>query len=133
MEMKSRIENIIAGSYESTGAELRAVFNSQLQTFSNNPAIVSVIFAENIFHFNKILSAKVIEIMELMQGYVLENITAGQGCGQYKETINAKTLTTIITGSMRMAVLKWKLTGHKSNLVKDGSNVLEGVLKMIEN
>jgi len=31
-----------------------------------------------------------------------------------------------------MAVLKWKLSGHKSNLVKDGKAVLEGILKMIE-
>jgi hypothetical protein len=33
---------------------------------------------------------------------------------------------------MRMTVLKWKLSGHKSNLVKDGKTVLDGILKMIE-
>jgi len=28
--------------------------------------------------------------------------------------------------------LNWKLSGHKSNLVKDGKTVLDGILKMIE-
>jgi len=35
-------------------------------------------------------------------------------------------------GSMRMVVLKWKLSGNKSNLVNDGKNVLNGLLKMLE-
>jgi hypothetical protein len=34
-------------------------------------------------------------------------------------------------GSMRMVVLKWKLSGHKSDLIKDGTAVLNGLLKMI--
>jgi TetR/AcrR family fatty acid metabolism transcriptional regulator len=31
-----------------------------------------------------------------------------------------------------MVVLKWKLSGNKSNLVSDGKNVLNGLLKMLE-
>jgi hypothetical protein len=31
-----------------------------------------------------------------------------------------------------MVVLKWKLSGNKSNLVKDGQAMLNGILKMIE-
>jgi TetR/AcrR family fatty acid metabolism transcriptional regulator len=34
-------------------------------------------------------------------------------------------------GSMRMVVLKWKLSGNKSNLVNDGKDVLNGLLKML--
>jgi hypothetical protein len=33
---------------------------------------------------------------------------------------------------MRITVLKWKLSGHKSDLNKDGNKVLSGILKMIE-
>jgi hypothetical protein len=35
-------------------------------------------------------------------------------------------------GGMRITVLKWKLSGHKSNLIKDGRKVLNGILKMLE-
>lgn len=132
LEMKTRIGGISLDADTHAGDELRAVFTSQLKTFADKPAIVSVIFAESIFHFDKSLSDKVAEIMDLMQGVVKTNIHKGQELGQYGKLINASTVTTIITGGMRMAVLKWKISGNKSNLVKDGMVVLDGILKMIE-
>lgn len=131
-EMKNRIQSISFKSNETEGVKLRAIFNSQLQTFTDKPAIVSVIFAESIFHFDDSLSYKVSEIMEMMQEFVKANIDAGQKNGTYNKLIGSSTLTTIIIGAMRMTVLKWKLSKHKSNLVKDGKTVLEGVLKMVE-
>ncbi len=131
-EMKNRIEAIVYKENEYAGNKLRIIFKSQLQAFTRKPAIISVLFAESIFHFDEGLSKKVEEIMEMMQGYVSSNIKEGKGDGQYNKLIGTSTLTTIIIGGMRMAVLKWKLSGHKSNLVKDGKAVLEGILKMIE-
>jgi len=131
-EMKNRIQSLPFKPNNTEGDKLRAIFNSQLQTFINKPAIVSVIFAESIFHFDNSLSNKVSEIMDLMHQYVKTNIEKGQKDGTYNKLIGASTLTTIILGGMRMTVLKWKISGHKSNLMKDGTAVLEGILKMIE-
>jgi AcrR family transcriptional regulator len=131
-EMNNRIQSISYNSTDTSSDELRAIFNSQFQSFTDKPAIVSVIFAESIFHFDEKLSIKVNEIMEMMQEYVRTNVTKGQEKGQYNKLIGSTTLTTIIIGGMRMTVLKWKLSGHKSDLVKDGKSVLDGILKMIE-
>ncbi|HRP31372.1 MAG TPA: TetR/AcrR family transcriptional regulator [Agriterribacter sp.] len=131
-EMQNRIQSIPFKKEDTYAERLRLIFNSQLQTFTNKPAIVSVIFAESIFHFDESLSSKVAEIMDMMQDYVKANITKGQEAGQYNKLIGASTLTTIIIGGMRMTVLKWKLSKHKSNLVKDGKTILDGMLKMIE-
>lgn len=132
IEIKGRLKNIKDSPNISAGDELRQVFSAQLGSFESNPAIVSVIFAESIFHFEEKLSSKVLEIMNLMQKYVIENIENGQTRGQYSKVIKPNTLTTLIVGGMRMTVLKWKVSGHKSNLVKDGNSVLEGLLKLIE-
>ncbi len=132
MEMKERISRIPVYPDETAGDALKAIFHSQLQTFTNKPAIVSVIFAESIFHFDDGLSSKVAEIMDMMHRYVKTNIEKGQKAGQYSRLINASTLTTIILGGIRMTVLKWKISGHTSDLIKDGKAVLEGILKMIE-
>ncbi|HRF22826.1 MAG TPA: TetR/AcrR family transcriptional regulator [Chitinophagaceae bacterium] len=131
-EMKNRIQSISFKTSDSEAGKLRAIFNSQLQTFVSKPAIVSVIFAESIFHYEENLSNKVAEIMDMMQDFVKANIKRGQELKQYNNFIGASILTTIIIGGMRMTVLKWKLSNHKSNLVKDGKAVLEGILKMIE-
>jgi len=130
--MKNRFSNIPVNPDATAGDELKAIFHSQLQTFTNKPAIVSVIFAESIFHYDEGLTKKVSEIMDLMHQYVKANIEKGQKAGQYSKLINVSTLTTIILGGIRMTVLKWKLSGHKSNLIKDGNTVLEGILEMIE-
>ncbi|WP_017258285.1 TetR/AcrR family transcriptional regulator [Pedobacter arcticus] len=132
-EMKNRIQGIAMNPNNTEGNNLRAIFNSQLLAFTNKPAIVSVIFAESIFHFDDGLSAKVAEIMDLMHKYVSDNIKSGQESGKYSKLIGVSTLTTIIIGSIRLTVLKWKLSGHKSNLLKEGNAVLDGILKMIEN
>ena len=132
IEMKVRIGRLSELGCATAGVELKAIFNSQFQTFTDKPAVISVIFAESIFHFDRSLSNKVIEIMDLMHQYVNKNIEKGQKGGTYNKLIGASTLTTIILGGMRMTVLKWKLSGHKSNLIKDGTAVLEGILKMIE-
>lgn len=131
-EIKSRVSEISLDKDATAGDELKAIFKSQLNAFMDKPSIISVIFAESIFHFDKTLKEKVSEIMELMQGLVKSNIQKGQEEGLYRTMINAATITTIVTGGMRMAVLKWKISGNKSNLLKDGMIVLEGILKMIE-
>ena len=132
VEMKIRIQSILIKETATEADKLRAIFNSQLQTFVNKPAIVSVIFAESIFHYEENLSNKVSEIMDMMQDYVKKNVKQGQENGQYNKLMGASTLTTIIIGGTRMTVLKWKLSGHKSDLIKDGKAVLDGILKMIE-
>lgn len=130
-EMVARMADVRSLSYGSSAEELRAVFDSQLRAFTAKPSVVSVIFAENIFHYDKRLSAKVAEIMDVMQGHVTDNIKAGQAAGEYGKLLSPATLTTIVVGSMRLAVLKWKVSGNRSNLVKDGRTVLDGVLKML--
>lgn len=130
-DMESRIQSLTFKTASTEADKLRAIFNSQLQTFLKKPAIVSVIFAESIFHFEENLSRKVSEIMEMMQNIVLNNIREGQSKGQYNKLISASILTTILIGGMRMTVLKWKLSGYKTDLIKEGKAVLEGILKMI--
>lgn len=132
LEMNERIAVIIADEEKQPSELLKKVFVSQLNTFVQKPAIVSVIFSEGIFQFNKELSDKVSTMMALMQNNINALITRGQNEGVYAKLLGPETITTIIMGSMRMVVLKWKLSGNKSNLVNDGKNVLNGLLKMLE-
>lgn len=131
-ELKERIITVLNSEVEGVN-ELRAIFSSQLQALAEKPAIVSVVFSEGIFHYDKNLSKKVKEMMGMMQDFIKANIEVGQETGQYKSLLSASALTTIITGSMRMVVLKWKLSGNKSDLEKDGMRILNGIIAMIEN
>lgn len=130
--MENRISSISLNKEKSPSENLIDLFNFQFKTFTERPAVVSVIFAENIFHFDEGLSLKVSQILELMQGYVEKNILKGQLNGDFSKQIHPSTLSTILLGGIRLTVLKWKLSGNKTDLIKDGKDVVNGVLKMIK-
>jgi len=132
VEMNVRIATILEGEGEKESSEiLREIFTSQLNTFVENPSIVSVIFSEGIFTFNKRLSDKVNSMMALMNNNINSLVTRGQEEGVYGKLLGADSITTIVMGSMKMVVLKWKLSGNKSDLVKDGKKILNGLIKML--
>lgn len=131
--MRQRIQGLLKVKYNTRGEELLAIFNSQFHAFQEKPAVVSVIFAENIFHFDHKLSEKVMEIMKHMHAFVKENVLKGQEEGQYITSVDADTLSTIIIGGIRLRILQWKMDGRHLNLEKSGQRVLNGILEMIEN
>lgn len=131
-EMKVRLALILTNIDRSPSELLKALFDSQLKTFVAKPSIVSVIFSESIFQFNKELSSTVSSMMELMQNHIESIVKKGQSDGSFSKIVGVSTTTTIIMGGMRITVLKWKLLGHKSDLIKDGNKVLNGILKMLQ-
>lgn len=131
-DMNTRLAPIIEKTDENPSTLLREIFESQLASFAARPAIVSVIFSEGIFQFNKELSMKVAIMMEIMQVNIGTIVSRGQNEKKITKLLGSDAITTIIMGSMRMVVLKWKLSGNKSNLVGDGKSVLNGILRMIE-
>lgn len=131
-EMKGRLDLILSNKDRSPSELLKDLFDSQLKTFVLKPSVVSVIFSESIFQFNKELSSTVSSMMELMQNHIEGIVKKGQTDGSFSKIVGVSTTTTIVMGGMRITVLKWKLSGHKSDLIKDGNKVLSGILKMIE-
>ncbi len=131
-EMKGRLDAVLSNKDRSPSELLKDLFDSQLKTFVQKPSVVSVIFSESIFQFNKELSSTVSSMMELMQNHIESIVKKGQANGSFSKIVGVSTTTTIIMGGMRITVLKWKLSGHKSDLIKDGNKVLNGILKMVE-
>ncbi|MEX2379217.1 MAG: TetR/AcrR family transcriptional regulator [Vicingaceae bacterium] len=131
-EMDTRTDAILMQKNKNATAILRELFTSQLEKFTEKPAIVSVIFSEGIFQFNKEMNEKVSLMMEIMQNKISQIIENGQSQGNYTKLLSVSATSTIIMGSMRMVVLKWKVSGHKSNLLNNGLSVLNGIIKLIK-
>ena len=131
-EMKERLGLILSNKDRSPSELLKDLFDSQLKTFVKKPSVVSVIFSEGIFQFNKELSSTVSSMMELMQNHIEDIVKKGQANDSFSKIVGVSITTTIIMGGMRITVLKWKLSGHNSDLIKDGNKVLSGILKIIE-
>jgi TetR/AcrR family fatty acid metabolism transcriptional regulator len=89
LEMNERLAVIIEDKEKQPSELLKKIFVSQLNTFVQKPAIVSVIFSEGIFQFNKELSDKVSTMMALMQKNISALVTRGQNEGVYAKAIRS--------------------------------------------
>jgi TetR/AcrR family transcriptional regulator, fatty acid metabolism regulator protein len=127
---KARTKKITSDKSLSAPEMITAIYQSQLKAFVDNPSIVSVLFSESIFQFNEELSKTVSGLIHSMQGTFEKIIKQGQEEGILGKDPDALILTTIIMGGMRFTVLKWKLSGHRTDLIKDGNKVLSGIFKL---
>lgn len=104
----------------------------QFNHFSKNPAVIMVIFAETSFQYDSILSNAVSQIMEQKRILVCQIIETGQLEGNIRNDINANQLTTIIMGSMRFSVLKWRLSNFDFDLIDEGKALWETIKTLIK-
>lgn len=112
--------------------KIKALMAFQFKHFSKFPALIMVIFAETSFQNNSILSKAVKLIMDQMHKMVIQIIEDGQQEGSIRDDISANQLATIIMGSMRITVLRWKLSNFEFNLIEEGQKLwltIETLLK----
>lgn len=95
---------------------LKNTFFTFTRVFSDNPAIVSVIFAEEIFQYEEVLKDRLMDIIETMEHFFQQLILRGQRNGEIRNDIDATLAATSLLGTFRLTVKKWKLHGFQYSL-----------------
>lgn len=118
---------------ESTGKEkIQAMIDFQFDHFTKSPAVIMVIFSETSFQFDNQLSQAVSEIMLQKRKMVSTIIAAGQEEGNIRSDISPDQLTTMIMGSMRFTILRWRLSNFDFNLIKEGKELCKTINLLLE-
>ena len=112
--------------------KLKSLFAIRFKYFAKNRAIASVIFSEELFRNDPLLSAKVFEIMKENQKIILQIIKAGQKASVIKLNVSSEQLAFIITGAIRLIVTKWRLSDYSFNLEKEGKNLWKTIELLIK-
>lgn len=112
--------------------QLQVLFSERFKYFTKNPAVAAVIFSEEIFQNEKRLSDAVFTIMKESQQVVHTLIEKGQQSGQIRSDILPEQLSLIITGSIRLIVTKWRLSGFAFDLEQGGLQLWTSLKKIIE-
>ena len=110
--------------------KLKLFFNKLFLKFIENPALISVIFSEEIFQNEKLLSDKVNEIHAMNEKIVSSVFRDLQKSKQISEELNIETFTLIFFGSVRLLVRKWKYSEHSFDLLVKGNELFLTILKM---
>ncbi len=119
-------------TFDGTAIEkITFMFSRMLELFSESPAMVSVIFSEEIFKNDEVLKIRITEVLN-MHAQTIENIIAtGQKQKNVRNDIEFKTLALIIMGSLRLLVKRWDLNNHNFDLKKEGEILINGLDKVL--
>ena len=131
VKLKNGLQSVLDSRL--TGLEkLEGMMKFQFNHFSKNPAVIMVIFAETSFQYNDLLSNMVTEILVQKQKFVAQIIHTGQEEGNIRNDIEAHQLATMVMGSMRFTVLRWRLSKFNFDLIKEGVALWESTEKLIK-
>jgi len=131
-EMSNSLSGIMKTYNTSAIEKMKFMFLQLFEMFSENPSIVSVIFSEEIFKNEESLKKKITEILNLNTKTIEDIIAKGQSEKNIRDDIDAKSLTLLTMGSLRLLVKKWDLNNHNFNLSKEGEKLIEVLSKVLK-
>ena len=112
--------------------KIEHLFAKHFSSFSAMPSLVSVIFSEEIFRNEPILITKITEIIDNHDGILTAVISGGQEKGEIRTDIEARHLSIIIMGTLRLFVKKWQFSAYSFNLPKEGGKLIESIKLIIK-
>lgn len=131
---KQNTENLFEKELKHEGKAIEKIehlFSNHFTTLSATPSLVSVIFSEEIFRNEPILIEKISEVIEKNDKILTTIIVNGQKSGEIRSDIEAKFLSTIIIGTLRLFVKKWQFSAFSYNLPKEGKQIIESIKLLI--
>lgn len=115
-------------SGKTTFWKISSTLNHFRKLFEANPAIVSVIFAEEIFQNDNELSEKVAGLIKKNQEFMLSLIKEGKANGELRGDLGEQMMVSSILGHFRLIVKMWKMEGFSVSL----ENSLEELLDYLK-
>ncbi len=112
-------------------AKIENLFLTHFKVFKATPSLVAVIFSEELFRNETMLSSKVNSIMTNFAQTLTGIIEFGQKNGEIRADIQAQHLATMLMGSVRMLAKQWHMSHHSFDLMIKGSELLDSMKVMI--
>jgi len=110
---------------------IELMFANFVRTFMSHPYLISVVFSEEIFRNDELFKAKSSQIINGNLNLVTQIIQKGQEQGEIVNNIDAKNISLIIMGSLRLFVKRWQMSNFAFDLHEEGNKLQETILKII--
>ena len=116
---------LMSNNSDDTAIEkIEFLFTKMMEIFIEQPAIISVIFSEEIFKNDEILKEKIVEIHNMHQLNIEMIVESGQLNKDIRSDIDKSSLALIFMGSLRLLVKRWDLNNQNFDLNKEGAKLL---------
>jgi AcrR family transcriptional regulator len=117
---------------EGTSLEkIERIFINHFKAFSETPSLVAVIFSEEIFRNEPLLSEKVKEIMERNSKVIQTILEEGKRTGEIDPVYNVQHLSILIMGSLRLLIKQWQMADFNFDLQAYGTNFFRTIRQIL--
>jgi len=111
--------------------KIEHLFTRFFVSFSAKPSLVAVIFSEEIFRNEPILIAKISDIINKNDKILTEIMNDGQRNDEIRNDVDAKHLSIVVMGTLRIFVKKWQLSDYSFDLTKEGKKLIKSIKLLI--
>ena len=101
--------------------------------FADHPYWASVVFSDEIFKNEKILSDKIGEMLKAREEQFVKLISKAQRENLLRKDVNKKHIAVMLIGSLRLMVKRWELQKFSFDLKKEGKKLAVSLIKVIAN
>ena len=130
-DMSSIMDELAKNSIDSTVDKIAFIFNRMTAVFIETPALISVIFAEEIFKNDPLVKEKITRILNKNEDIIESIIKIGQQKGEIRKDQSYQNLALIIIGSLRLIVKRWDLNNYTFDLRKESNELLKSLKEIL--
>jgi len=111
---------------------IRKFVTDRYELFTANPDLAMVMFSEELFKSDHAYMTYMQDIMHIHRDHVVGYISEGQKAGEIDPGLKPIHVFRMVVGSMRLIVTQWNLSGHGFDLIIEGGEQLNSIIKLIE-
>jgi len=131
LNMAQMLSGLVENNKLSAVKNISFMFGKIVDLFYETPALVSVIFSEEIFKNERVLKNKIIEIFNTNELTIEKIMLKGQENKEIRKDIDEKNLALLTMGSLRLMVKRWDLNDYNFDLKKEGNRLIASVETII--
>lgn len=116
---------------ETVSEQMDALFEQYMHSFQNNPALVAVIFSEELFRNEGAQRELTSAIIAKNMTQVTKMLEKGLQQGTIRNDIPCEHLAYMMLGSLRLFVKNWQLSGFQFPLIEKGRELISSIKTLI--
>jgi TetR/AcrR family fatty acid metabolism transcriptional regulator len=112
--------------------QLKNFFKNQFAFFEQQPYFVIAVFSEGLLEESEKINLAIKNLMAKRMQLLKPIILAGQEKGTITKDLELDELIHIVMGSVRLFMLKWRMSKFEFDIQTEGDKMLTSILKLIQ-
>jgi AcrR family transcriptional regulator len=112
--------------------QLKNFFQNQFRFFESQPYFVIAVFSEGLLEESEKINQAIKNLMIKRMQLLKPIIQIGQEKGAITNDLDSDELIHILMGSVRLFMLKWRMSKFEFDIQTEGNKMLTSILKLIQ-